>query len=482
MNSNHQENADVIVVGGGTSGCVAAIAAARAGADTLLVERYGFLGGTATFGNPFHGFMDGHGELVVRGIPDEIIQRLVAEGGSSGHLRHMSWGPGAPEGIECSFTPYDHELIKYVLIKMCEESGVRLLLHAFLSGVVMEGDRVRGVTVLTKSGQRDLLGKVIVDATGDGDVAAMAGAEFDYGGEEREVQNVTLLFKVGGADIDRAFEALKAGNSQLQGWGNWHNKVKHGPRFGETESSMLGFQARVSSRFGGEKDADQTIILSCSCYRQGVTLLNLTRTTKIDGTRDEDLTRAEIEERKKVVEAVKALREERVPGFENCYLLATAPQVGIRESRRIVGEYVLTKDDVLEGRKFRDGIARGAYPIDIHDPKGGAHFFHFIKDGDSYDIPYRCLVPKSIDGLVIAGRAVSCDHDALGSVRNQATVAAIGQAAGVAAALAAEQRIAPRQLVVEGLGRALVQQGAYLGAEGPEVADPIAVRVSTARS
>ena len=378
-----RKRAEVLVVGGGTSGCVAAIAAARAGADTLLVERYGFLGGTATFGNPFHGFMDGHGKLVVRGIPDEIIQRLVEEGGSSGHLRGMKWGPGAPEGIEYSFTPYDHELIKYVLIKMCEEAGVRMLLHAFLSEVVMDGERVRGVIVQTKSGRRELLAEVVVDATADGDVAALAGAEFDYGGTEGEVQNVTILFKVGNVDIGRAFEALKAGDSRLQGWGTSHNKVKYGPRFGETEASMLGFQARVSAHLGGERDSEKMIVLSCSQYRQGVTLLNLTRTTNIDGTSDEDLTRAELEERKKVVEAVKALREEKVPGFENCYLLSTAPQVGIRESRRIRGEYTLTREDVLEGRKFPDGIGRGAYPIDIHDPKGGPHFFHFIKDGGS---------------------------------------------------------------------------------------------------
>jgi hypothetical protein len=472
-----QKAADVIVVGGGTSGCVAAIAAARTGADTLLVERYGFLGGTATFGNPFHGFMDGHGNLVVRGIPDEIVQRLVAEGGSPGHIRGMQWGPGAPPGIEYTVTPYDHELIKYVLITLCEEAGVRMLLHAFLAGTIVEGDRVRGVTVVTKSGRRDLLADVAVDATADGDVAAQAGAEFHYGGREGEVQNVTLLFKVGNVDLDRALEGLKAGNTPLKGWGTWHNKVTMGPRLGESKPSVLSFQSRVSARLGGEKEAERVIILSLSSYRKGEAVLNLTRTTGINGTSDEDLTRAELEERKKAVEAVKALREQQVPGFENCYLLTTAPQVGIRESRRIVGEYVLTKEDVLAGRKFPDGIARGAYPIDIHDPKGGPHYFHFIKDGDSYDIPYRCLVPKRVERLLISGRAVSCDHDALGSVRNQATVAAIGHAAGAAAALAAKQGIAPRQLSPVALRRTLVEQGAFIEPVPPQEIPPMAARV-----
>jgi hypothetical protein len=473
VSSEAGKTADVIVVGGGTSGCVAAIAAARTGASTLLVERYGYLGGTATFGNPFHGFMDGHGKLVVRGIPDEIIQRLAAEGGSPGHLRGMQWGPGAPAGIEYTVTPYDHELIKYVLIKLCEESGVRMLLHAFLAETLMDGNRVRGVAVQTKSGRRELTADVVVDATADGDVAARAGAAFDYGGQDGEVQNVTLLFKVGNIDVDRALEALKAGNTQLKGWGTWHNKVKIGPRLGETEPAVLGFQARVSARLAGEKDAERTIILAIASYRKGEAILNLTRTTGIDGTSDEDLTRAELEERKKAVEAVKALRADKVPGFEDCYLLTTSPQVGIRESRRIVGEYVLTRDDVLDGRKFADGIARGAYPIDIHDPKGGPHYFHFIKDGDSYDIPYRCLVPKEVEGLLISGRAVSCDHDALGSVRNQATVAAIGHAAGTAAAMAAKQGVAPRQLSPEALQRMLAAQGAFIEPVAAEQAQPI---------
>ncbi|MCL4535309.1 MAG: FAD-dependent oxidoreductase [Bacteroidetes bacterium] len=460
--STRQQTSDVLVIGGGTSGCVAAIAAARAGADTLLIERYGFLGGTSTFGNPYHGFMDGHANLVVRGIPDEIVQRLVAEGGSPGYLRHMQWGPGSPAGIEYSCVPYDHETLKYVLIKMCEEAGVRMLLHTFFDQSIMDGGRVIGARVLTKAGRRDLVADIVVDATADGDAASSAGAEFQYGDEEGQVQNVTLLFKVGNVDLDRALAALKAGHPALRGWGTTHNKVKIGPRLGEVEPSVLGFQARVSARLGGEEDAEREIVLACSGLRKGEAMLNLTRTTGIDATSPEDLTRAEMEERKKAFAAVKALREEKVPGFESCYLMWTAPQVGIREARRIVGEYILTREDVIAGRKFADCIAKGAYPMDIHDPKGGPHVFTFTEGGDSYDIPYRCLVPMRVDGLLIAGRAVSCDHYALGSVRNQATVAAIGQAAGIAATMSAKQGVLPRNLNVQVLREALAAQGAYV--------------------
>jgi len=166
------------------------------------------------------------------------------------------------------------------------------------------------------------------------------------------------------------------------------------------------------------------------------------------------------------------MREDKLPGFENAYVMWTSPQVGIREGRRIVGEYVLTAEDVLGGRTFPDGIAKGAYPADIHDPKGGPHSFRFIKDGGSYDVPYRCLVPKGIENLLVAGRAVSCDHVALGSVRLQATVVAIGHAAGAAAALAVKRGVSPRHVPVDELQRTLVAQGAYLGERFAEVPAP----------
>jgi hypothetical protein len=379
----------------------------------------------------------------------------------------MSWGPNVPAEIEYCYLPYDHEMVKYMLVKMCEEAGVRLLLHAFLDHAIVRGQTLQGVDVLTKDGHRQLLTGVTVDATGDGDVAVSAGAEFQYGDEEGMPQNATLLFKVGGVDLDRALEALKNGNTPLQGWGEWHNKVKIGPRLGEKELSILGFQARVSARYGGEKDRERIIIMSINSYRKGEAFLNLTRTTNINPNNPEDLTRAEVEERKKAYEAVKAMREDKLPGFENAYVMWTSPQVGIREGRRIVGEYVLSAEDVIEGRIFADGIAKGAYPADIHDPKGGPHSFRFIKEGGSYDIPYRCLIPLRIDNLLIAGRAVSCDHIALGSVRLQATVGAIGHAAGTAAAMSVKQGIAPRHLNINTLRSTLVEQGAYLEAPLP---------------
>lgn len=453
---------DVVVVGGGTSGSIAAIAAARSGADTLLVERYGFLGGTATFGNPFHGFFNGKGEQVVKGIPEELVQLLVSIEGSPGHLTGFKWGPGTPENLQYSQTPYDHELIKYALLKMNVDAGTRFLLHAVYVGPIIEGNELKGIIVQTKSGRREIYAKVVVDASADGDVAASAGAEFDYGNQEGEVQNVTLLFKLGNVDMERALAALEEG-SVLSGKDDWHCKITRGRRLGEDKESVIAFQARVTGDIGGETDPEKAkkgIILAGLMYRPGEYVANLTRTTGINGTSDEDLTRAEVSERIKVFEAVRALHK--IPGFEKCYLITTAAQVGVRETRRVVGEYVLTKEDCIDGRKFADSISHGAYPIDIHDPKGGPHWFQFIKDGESYGIPYRCCVPKSIDQLLIAGRAISMTHEALGSVRNQATVMGIGHGVGTAAALAARQGRRPRDLDVNELRQLLVQQGAVV--------------------
>jgi len=196
--------------------------------------------------------------------------------------------------------------------------------------------------------------------------------------------------------------------------------------------------------------------------RKGEYWMNMTRTVNIDPTNVDDLTRAEISERKNVVEVTRLLIKN-VPGFENAYLSATSPAVGVRESRRVIGEYMLTRDDVLSCRRFEDGVAMGAYPIDIHDPKGGKTQFMFLQEGGSYNIPYRCLVPQEIENLIVAGKNISATHEAVGTTRLQATVMAIGQAAGTAAALAVKSEISPRRMNASDLRSKLRDQGAQVG-------------------
>jgi len=454
--SNDQWDADVIVVGGGTAGSIAAIASARNGAKTILVDKNGFLGGTATAGNVFHGFFDCLGNQVVKGIGEELVQRLVAEDGSPGHLMGGRWGQDAPEYFGYSQTPYDLETYKYVIMRMVDEAGVNMLLHTFVAGALVDDRAVQGIEIQNKSGRRKLRAKVVVDCSGDADVAAASGAKYQFGRGDGMAQNVTLLFTLGGVDFDRVVEYSRA-HVRVKTWGEWHSRLMTAKKLGEDKPSYVSMSGKIII----DDDLEKGKELSCGfrSLRPGELRLNVTRTTGIDGTRTEDLTRAEIAERKNAFEVAKSLKKH-VPGFEKSYLASTAVEVGVRESRRIVGDYELSTEDVALGRDFVDSVARGAYPIDIHDPAGGHVKHTFIKDGKSYGIPYRCLLPKGIENLLVAGRSISASHEAHGSSRQMPTCVAMGEAVGTAAALATQSNMTPRALSVETLRDKLVSQGA----------------------
>jgi len=408
---------DVVVAGGGTAGVAAAIAAARNGADTLLIEKYGFLGGTMTAGlvNPFMTFHAGNRQII-KGIFQEIID----------HLKDMG-------GYDEKTKAFDNEAMKLVLDQMVKEAGVRLLLHTYVTDVILtKMNKVRGVEIYNKSGRQVVLGKVTVDATGDGDVAVMAGAPYEKGRREDGLtQPMTLNFRVGGVDVERM-----------------------PPR---DEINKLFEEAKAK----GELSIPRENILYFPTTRKSEIHFNTTRIVMVDGTKAEDLTYAETEGRRQMVELMKFLKE-KVPGFENAYLLTSAFQVGVRETRRIIGEYILTEEDIVKARKFKDTIAKGSYPIDIHNPKGEGTVIKRPPPGESYDIPYRCIVPKKVDNLLVAGRCVSSTHEAQAAIRVIPIVVAIGQAAGTAAALAVRLNIPPRELDVSLLQETLEKQGAVL--------------------
>jgi hypothetical protein len=228
-------------------------------------------------------------------------------------------------------------------------------------------------------------------------------------------------------------------------------------KLGEDKPSYVSMSGKIII----DDDLEQGKELSCGfrSLRPGELRLNVTRTTGVDGTKAEDLTRAEIAERKNAFEVAKALKKH-VPGFEKSYLANTAVEVGVRESRRIVGDYELSTMDVAEGRDFRDSVCRGAYPVDIHDPEGGHVKHTFIKDGKSYGIPYGCFLPKGVENILVAGRCISTSHEAHGSSRQMPTCVGMGQATGTAAAMAAMSGITPRVLDVDLLRSRLVVQGA----------------------
>jgi len=445
--------AEVVVCGGGPGGLPTAIAAARHGAEVLLIERYGFLGGLATAGliAPMLGHTASRStQHIVEGLLKETTERMHALGGAP------SWEEACQEwGIR-----FNAEAFKYVADEMVQEAGVDLLLHTLVTDAIVEDGQIRGLIIESKSGRQAVVGKVVIDATGDADVAFRAGVPTTQGREfDGQVQSMGSFVHIGGvpdlseeerrAAMERVRQAMERGELHF-----------YNPNFAAVNTVHRDHFSPNMTRAGG------------------------------DPTSARDLTRAELKVRRDVWRLMTFLQQE-VPGFENCYVRATSPQVGPRESRQVMGEYVLTGEDVREGRKFNDAIARGSWWIDIHCPLGQTYPVHlcviecprqeqcpfwlaehgrsmlhrdelYPPDDDWYDIPYRCLVPKDMDNLLVSGRCISATHQAMAGARVMGTCMAIGQAAGTAAALAVRDGIRPREVDVEELRRVLRSDGALV--------------------
>jgi len=420
---------DVIVAGGGPAGVGACISAARAGAKTIVVEQMGALGGVGTTG--LHTHMNqlnaaGSPEMIVGGIPMELSRRIVDRG--AGVLRN-------------GMLDYDVEEMKIEYDNMVTDAGADVLYHTLVAGAIVEDETIKGVLVESKSGRWAILGKTVVDCTADADVAARTGVPCEKGRpKDGLMQPVTLMFRMAGVDWEKLAEYRKS-----------DPKIKDMCQRAIDAGDMEPFQTQLMGFWHWPGRPDEV----------GV---NFTHMIRIDCTNVQDMTHAETEGRRQCKMALGAFRKH-LPGCENAYMVDTAAIVGTRESRRIVGEYVLTKDDVLRVRTFEDAIAKGSFFVDIHnltgpgmDKASGEH----LKKGDSYDIPYRCLVPKGVDNLLVAGRSISATHEAQGSIRVMFQCMAMGEAAGLAAALCAESGVTPRALDVQELRQRLVDQGAIV--------------------
>ncbi|WP_427180842.1 FAD-dependent oxidoreductase [Paenibacillus sp. TC-CSREp1] len=443
-----RETADVIVVGGGPAGIAAAIAAGRQGARVVLVERYGFVGGmsTAAMVYPWMTFHTEQGEQVIRGIAQEIVDRLQACGGSPGHLRDTV-------GFVHSVTPYDPAVYQVVALEMLEEAGVRLLLHSFVDGVAVVDDRVEAVRVTSKSGQLELQADVFVDASGDADVAYLAGAAVAQGRDtDSQSQPMTMKFRMRGVNLERVKQYMQEHPE------DFYEKTP----FAELDTIPL---TGVSGFYSHWKKAAVPIqrdqVLFFTGPAEDEVLINCTRVQGLDATDVTDLTVAEQEGRKQVLLIAEFLRRD-VPGFERASISAVAPQIGIRESRRVIGHYALTQEDVVAGRKFDDVIARSGYPVDIHDPSGQGVTAAFIQGDGAYDIPYRCLLSQNISNLLAAGRCISTTHEAHATTRLTPSCMATGEAAGTAAALALKLKLAPAMLPISLLQTELRRSGAAI--------------------
>src|ERR1700681_1414817 len=439
---------DVLVVGGGTAGCAAALAAARNGARVLLAERYGFLGGTATASmvGPWMTFHSGD-DRIVGGIAQEIVERLVLRGGSPGHIHDAS-------DYVPTITPFDPEIHKALLFEMMRESGVALLLHAWFLDALVEHGRVAGARIATVGGIREYRAKCTIDATADAYVAASAGVPTQQGDARGRVQPASLMFRLSHVDLAALSVYVRQRPEQMR------SSLKLHERTPGALSAVAGlYELWDAARERGAVNVPRELVsFFATPYADEVTV-NMTRVVGIDPLDPDDLTRAEVEVRAQVMQLLDFFRKD-VPGFANARIAATATQIGVRESRRIVGEYTLTADDVLHARTFDDAVARSSYPIDIHNPSGSGTTTHRMPPGTSYEIPYRCLVPRAVDELLVAGRCIPATHEALASTRLTPTVMTLGQAAGTAAAIATERKIQPRGVDAQELRARLARDGA----------------------
>ena len=444
---------DVVVCGGGPSGVMAAIASARNGAKTLLIERYGFPGGssTAALVHPWLSFHNKRGEQVLAGLGQELVGRLCEVGGAVGHLRDSI-------GFVHSLTPFDPDLCKQVMLQMLVESGAQLLLHAFVTDVERENDRIKSVRIVNKSGAFSIGARVFIDTTGDADVAFRGGAPMqdrvlDSEKNILQTQPMTMYFRMSGVDWAPIRRYI------LENPQEFHDETLFDDlRRGAPLTGVSGYFTRWR-RDAQTLNIPRDRLLFFAGIRADECFINTSRVTQLDGASGFDLSRAEIEGRRQVGVLADWFREN-IDGFQNAYISTIPTQIGVRESRRIVGEYLLTQDDVVGGAKFPDCIARSAYPVDIHAPTGHG-LVTSQPPPDWYEIPFRALLPLEISNLIVAGRCISATHEGHASTRLTPTCFAMGQAAGTAAALCIESQKMPRELGCE-LRETLRGQGALV--------------------
>lgn len=534
---------DVVVVGGGPAGCIAALSARRNGADTLLIERESYLGGMMTGGgigaiaiNGFRSGSPGH-PVVVKGTGMEILKRLQQIGGA------LPGEPVYPRQVN------DPVIMAHLLDEMMEESNVRVLFNTIAFDAMVENNEIKGVAIANKSGGQIILADIVIDASADGDIAAAAGAPFAQGRvQDGRYHGGSLDMQIGGIDVDRFIDylknqpimteeerkALEEDRSRLLGAGRQPNTaltldgktVVREPGISPTsweevekarrEGKALRF--RMATGGGGPvpgispikdgkyiplpagldkewidyiKSGKVPPLLGAAAlvypsprfgffgamgvFRQGKwrydQLMSGVYECWFDQTDQEEISRAIIYMRKLNKAYFNFLRE-RIPGFEDAYIVQEAPTVGTREGRRIIGDYILTEDDLLEGRKFPDVIAvGGTRGPDSHSVTGLWGDGVVTTLNSPYDIPYRCLVPRKIDNLLVAGRCMSTTFLALGGTRSQAVCMSTGDAAGAAAALSIRQGVTPRHLDVNLLQKALREQGALLSVEEGKIAE-----------
>ncbi len=416
---------DLIVVGGGFAGTAAAIEAARHGTDVLLIEKYNCLGGAAAFAlvSPFMPFWTHIGEEKKRqNLAGNLFLEIVDE-----TMRLTVRSEDTPMITDALF---DEECMKLAMIRMAKKAGVTLLFNTNVTAVNAEGGVIRSVKAACKAIEMEFCADHFIDATGDAELSALAGCECEVGREgDGLCQPMTLCFRVGGINKEK-FMAFRPKMQAL--YKEWQASGK----LSNPRENVLVFRN----------------------YNAGVLHFNTTRVIKKSPTDPFEITEAEIAAREQIFEMMEFLRTA-VEGCENARLLSTALQIGIRESRRVMGEYVLCEQDLISLARFEDAIAVANYAIDIHSPDGSGTRFQEFADGEWYEIPYRCLLPKGFQNLLVAGRCISSTHEAQASYRIMPFCAEIGQAAGCAVAVAKASKRSVRTVEVPEVQKILRAEG-----------------------
>jgi hypothetical protein len=441
------ETFDVLVAGGGVTGISAALAAARQGARTILLEPRPFIGGNAATGLCIHTFLTKSGRHVVRGIPQEIVDRLVELGGAVGHVP-------LPEGYVHSVTPVDADLFRMETTAMLAEAGVVILYNTALVGAEARDGKVRRVSVASKSRLATLSARIYVDATGDADLCAMAGARVREGwGGTGAMQPVSMMLRAVGVDVRRACDAL----------------AERPPAFATKKGVREPFPVYFHGTFRrwnavlretGVYDHDDHQFWTNTVWPNQLNV-NASRLARVNGSDPLSLSRATVDLTGQLQRLARFLQAY-VPGFEEASFIPNA-FVGVRETRNIRGLYELNEEDIRAGRKFADTVGQACFPVDIHHPDGKSQEHIDVGGDGAYDLPYRALLPAGFSNLLAAGRCISVTEFAHGGTRNMAPCMTTGQAAGTAAALCAASDVACADLSIGRLQARLREAGVDLG-------------------